>query len=199
MSVAIIGFGSLIWDPAGLSPNVKAPWQRGAGPVLPLEFSRISPKRRESLVVVIDPVHGRPCPTSYILSARSTLESAVADLATREHAPVNRIGFVCRRTRRSHGRFAAILAAIMNWTGDRDLDGAVWTDLEANFTSRTGLEFTVSNGLSYLKALDPNGLGEAKRYIDRAPEESDTPLRRALAAEPWWQALPRPWEEAAST
>jgi hypothetical protein len=38
MNIAIIGYGSLIWDLADLAAHVEGPWRRGAGPHLPVEF-----------------------------------------------------------------------------------------------------------------------------------------------------------------
>ncbi|MEM8597347.1 MAG: hypothetical protein AAGF76_12885, partial [Pseudomonadota bacterium] len=60
---AIIGWGSLLWDMDGLEPYVSGAWMLRAGPRLPLEFSRVSPKRLMGLAVCIDPVEGTPCPT----------------------------------------------------------------------------------------------------------------------------------------
>jgi len=67
---AIIGWGSLIWDLDDLGPHVRGAWAMGAGPRLPMEFTRVSPKRRRALVVCLDPRHGVPCATNAIASAR---------------------------------------------------------------------------------------------------------------------------------
>ncbi len=42
MKIAILGWGSLIWDRRDL--QIAGDWQQG-GPVLPIEFSRIYPTR----------------------------------------------------------------------------------------------------------------------------------------------------------
>ena len=46
-------------------------------------------------------------------------------------------------------------------------------------------------GADYLKRLRGESLDEAVRYISHAPETTDTPLRRALDRDPWWQAEKR--------
>ena len=51
---AIIGWGSLIWDLESLEPHVRGDWSMGAGPRLPMEFTRVSPKRKRALVVCLD-------------------------------------------------------------------------------------------------------------------------------------------------
>lgn len=48
MAIAILGWGSLIWCPGNL--RIRGPW-RHDGPVLPIEFARISADGRLTLVV----------------------------------------------------------------------------------------------------------------------------------------------------
>ena len=82
--IAILGFGSLIWDLDDLAPQVEGPWSMRAGPRLPIEFSLISAKRKMGLALCIDPEAGAPCATHAIRSRRDDLEVAAADLAARE-------------------------------------------------------------------------------------------------------------------
>jgi hypothetical protein len=187
---AVIGWGSLLWDLDDLAPKVRGPWAMGAGPRLPLEFSRISPKRKRSLVVVIDPDCGAPCPTHAIASLRGDLHAAAADLQARERAQrIEQIGAICVETgfrRSSHPAIAALMAEWCAATGAR---GAVWTDLPRNFEAETGTPFTIPAGLSYLRGLTGESAAEARRYIDGAPAATVTPLRTRLAAEPWWRRM----------
>ena len=44
-AIAIIGWGSLLWDLDNLTPFVQGDWAINAGPRLPLEFSLVSRKR----------------------------------------------------------------------------------------------------------------------------------------------------------
>ena len=85
-SVAIIGWGSLIWDLDDLAPKVAGVWALGAGPALPIEFARIPPKRLDALALCIDLDHGAPCRTAVIDSAKSSIAEAQIDLAERERA-----------------------------------------------------------------------------------------------------------------
>jgi hypothetical protein len=183
--VAIVGWGSLLWDPDGLP--VEGPWRRGEGPVLPLEFSRVSRKRAGALTLVIDPEAGAPCRTAVAASPRPTVEAARADLAARERAALPFIGAVCAR----RGVLAAARpetgATAAAWVAATGAAGAVWTDLPASFAEATGAPFSVAAALAHLRALAPAALAEARRYVGNAPAETDTPLRRALAADPWWR------------
>jgi len=184
---AILGWGSLIWDLDNLAPYVRGGWALGAGPALPMEFSRISPKRKMGLVVCLDAEHGVACATSAIESVQDGIGEAVADLARRERAPEGRIGAVCLATGHIQGSSAGVAAIVALWCRETGRAGAVWTDLPANFAEHRGTPFSIGRGLAYLRTLAGESLDEAVRYIENAPATTDTPLRRALAAEDWWQ------------
>lgn len=189
--IAVLGYGSLIWDLDCLAPHVEGGWAMKAGPALPMEFSRISAKRKHGLVVCLDPVDGVNCATHAIRSRRHEVEEAATDLAQRERAPLGRIGLVCLRSGATAGRLAPIRAAVAAWCRQTGWDGAVWTDLEPNFASEAGQPFSVARGLDYLRDLSGESRAEAVRYIACAPSQTDTPLRRALAGRDWWEEARR--------
>ena len=78
MNVAIIGWGSLVCDKRGL--KTRSPWY-GDGPVLPVEFARISEDSRVTLVIVLDQ---KKSPTCWALSAHTDLDIARNELGQRE-------------------------------------------------------------------------------------------------------------------
>jgi len=185
---AILGWGSLIWDLDDLAPKVAGGWALGAGPALAMEFSRISPKRKGALVVVLDPDHGAPCPTHAIASCRRDIGAAIADLAARERCMPERIGAVCRASGLARSARPGIAGQIADWCAAEGWQGAVWTDLPVNFAETTGTPFSVEAGLDYLAALGGDSRAEAVRYIAQAPAATDTRLRRALVDQAWWRA-----------
>ncbi|MEL6977526.1 MAG: hypothetical protein AAGM38_02460 [Pseudomonadota bacterium] len=194
--IAVLGWGSLIWDSDGFDAALEpgwtggaraAPsaeqaglWACGAGPVLPLEFSRISRKRPGALTLVIDPEAGAPCVTAVAISVRRAVDEAAADLARRERAPLSAIGCWAPGD-------AATRSAIADWARAHDCAGVVWTALSSSFAERAGAPFSIEAARRHLQALDDDALRAAALYIERAPRETDTPLRRALAADPWWR------------
>ncbi len=181
--IAVLAWGSLIWDLDDLAPKVEGPWMMRAGPSLPFEFSRISPKRKLGLVLCIDPLAGVPCPTHAILSRRSDIHEAAEDLRARERAPaVERIGAFCARSGFRRSRVPEAGEAVAAWAEATGAAGAVWTDLEPNFREHTGRAFSVAEGLAYLARLEGESRAEAVRYLRNAPAETDTPLRRAAAS-----------------
>ena len=79
MMHAILGWGSLLWDSSTYPLKLSSEWLAD-GPVLPIEFSRVSQSRGGALTLVIDPEHGAECRTSYAISSRRRLDDVVCDL-----------------------------------------------------------------------------------------------------------------------
>jgi hypothetical protein len=187
-SFAVIGWGSLIWDLDDLAPKVAGPWRMRAGPRLPLEFSRISAKRRMGLVACVDAEVGVPCPTHAIASTRASLAESREDLALRERCSSGRIGWALADGT-GECRVRGVPALVAAWCRANGWAGAVWTDLEPNFRETTGRAFSVPGGRDYLATLSGDSLREAFHYIRNAPATTRTPLRRALACDAWWRGL----------
>ena len=80
MKIAILGWGSLVWDPGSLS-QLCGLFEQG-GPTLRIEFSRVSEDGR--LTLVIDRNNGADVPTRVSISTRSILDDAVTDVWIRE-------------------------------------------------------------------------------------------------------------------
>jgi hypothetical protein len=78
MSIAVLGWGSLIWSGGNL--GIKTKW-RSDGPVLPIEFARVSQDNR--LTLVIQPGSADQ-PTYWALSQFSTVSQACENLRARE-------------------------------------------------------------------------------------------------------------------
>ncbi|MDH5422480.1 MAG: hypothetical protein OEY55_11810 [Acidimicrobiia bacterium] len=86
MRIAVLGWGSLVWDPHGrtgspLKVRPGSEWS-ATGPKLPVEFARIAENGRLTLIIV--PGYEIVSRTSWILSAESDLEKAALNLADRE-------------------------------------------------------------------------------------------------------------------
>jgi hypothetical protein len=113
---------------------------------------------------------------------------AISDLAKRERAPLKLIGAVHVHGLQT-GRMSTVCSTVSKWCKDNNWLGAVWTDLEPNFSSHTKQEFSVEAGKSYLRSLTGESLTEAHNYIENAPFQTRTPLRTALASDEWWQGL----------
>ena len=189
--IAVIGFGSLLWDLDNLAPKVSGKWKMYQGPVLPLEFSLVSRKRHLALALVIDYLDGAPCPTCVIDSIRSDISASVIDLAERERMEPSNIGFIDRSSGQSHSHRKETQQTLWHWIKNSDYDGAVWTDGERNFEDLTGKRFSLQTAQDHLWSLRGVSLEEARRYIREAPSRVETPLRKALDGSPWWHHDPQ--------
>ena len=180
--VALLGWGSLLWEGGSVFDSWHEPWQCD-GPPLRIEFSRVSSKSRGgALTLVIDPKNGVPARVAWCLSRRQTIGEAIEDLRKREQTAVRNIG-----------RFAVTgemgccdaesLDSIGAWARERTLDGVVWTDLRSNFARKTGESFSVGAAMRYLKSLKGESRTRAVEYFQRAPSFVQTPLRKAFNSE----------------
>jgi len=177
MKIAVLGWGSLIWNPGELT--YKGDWLK-CGPMLSIEFSRISNDGR--LTLVIDLKNGELVPTRYAESTRSNLIQAIDDLCIREGSPPRMIGFVDlvnnTRSNTQYPDHTNVFDNIADWCDQAEFDAAIWTALPANFQDKTGRAFSVDNAIAYLKGLQTVSQKTALDYINNAPSEVETPVRR---------------------
>ena len=191
MKIALIGWGSLIWDSRSMCEHIGK-WQTG-GPCLPIEFSRISkgrPPKGHRLTLVIDEKNEEKVPTCFTESRIFELNVAITALAYREGITKdvnikNGIGYV-ERNKKADTKFKQS-AVIQKWMENTDFDAAIWTALKSNFYEKRKKQFTVENATEYLKSLSDREEGDddAREYIEKAPPEICTPLRRHLHKTNW--------------
>ena len=179
MKIAIIGWGSLVWNPSDLPCREKADaWQKD-GPPLKIEFSRVSKDSR--LTLVIDPLHGLEVPTLYATSTRTRLEDAVADLRQREETVWRHIAYASANANSAHDR--AIREVVFRWLKSTDYEAAVWTAIPSNYQEQLGVEFSVEHATTYLTNLPKIVKARAFDYILKAPKQIETELRKYLRRE----------------
>jgi hypothetical protein len=182
MKIAILAWGSLIWDQRTL--RLDGNWQTG-GPILPIEFSRVSSDGR--LTLVIDPHHGVPVTTRFAPSAFTNLNDAISNLREREGTSSERIGFVnlLANTEREYSRqqHPAACESIKAWAQANDWQAVIWTALVSNFESDGRPPFSTPAAVAYVNSLTGKTQACALEYVNRAPVEVDTPVRRQLLAQ----------------
>jgi len=172
--IALLGWGSLLWEDSSEFDALHGNWQDD-GPILKIEFSRISVSRSGALTLVIDPQNGVSVRVAYCLSKRPKISEVIEDIRKREKTSVRNIGYFCT-TGQSRSRSRESLKSILDWTSDRDLNGVVWTDLPSNFEKMRGQPFTVANAIEYLHTLDEEARAKANEYFRKAPDFVRTPL-----------------------
>jgi hypothetical protein len=181
--IAILGWGSLLWEPGkDFEEWIELPWATD-GPEIKIEFSRISNKRSGALTLVIDP-KGTTTTVAWCSSKRSQVEDAIADLRCREGTTMANIGCICLDKLPPEPKSPE--KEIIAWAMKKKIDAVVWTALEGNFEKETGKPFTLAAAIAYIKALDPEGKARAAEYIWKAPDFVKTEVRFALQKEPWF-------------
>lgn len=182
MKSAVLAWGPLVRDPRDLQLAAEfAP----NGPLLPIEFCRVSDDGR--LTLVVDETFGAVCKTYSAPSAIQSLDGTIENLRLREGAPNARgIGFVEPASGREsdiamQGHPKAV-AAIAAWATSNGYDAAIWTALESNFDEpdKGGEPFSVTAAIRYLETLqsrDAAKFAQALAYVRNAPIEVETPVR----------------------
>ena len=184
MKIAVLAWGSLIWEPRSLQTATGfVPF----GPVLPIEFSRVSGGKR--LTLVIDEANGAPRRTYVAQSAHADIGTAKNNLKEREGmAHVNGVGFVDLTTNtassRARERHPVALETVRSWATATGHHAMIWTALASNFHDgeKVGKPFTVDAAMEYLDGLEKPDLAAALHYIWNAPPEVQTPVRAAVTA-----------------
>src|SRR5690606_17938939 len=129
MKIAILAWGSLVWQPKELKYDKSFGW-KSDGPILPIEFARISKDGRLTLVITSN---GTKVPTLYTLSDYKTIDEAVLDLALREGSGRKNIGWYDKSKNEFSPEKIACKDEIREWIKDRDFDAVIWTNLGENW------------------------------------------------------------------
>jgi hypothetical protein len=219
MTVAILGWGSLIWRDTtlegtlGKSDNddklqISSPWHED-GPSLPIEFARGSSGNRLTLVLVPD------VPLQKVLwsvSSFDKFEEARENLRRREGDTVNleAIHFLKAGIGEKLAPDSALAQTeqthVRRWMSSHpDIDAVIWTGLGPKNSDGTIRKWGSNKGwgpneaLSYLKdnidTTDVNPTpkqGGAREYVARTPPSIRTPLRTMIEEKlgDGWKPIP---------
>lgn len=170
MTIACLGWGSLIWDPRDLP--LAGDWKND-GPELPLEFARQSADGRMTLVVVH---HDEPVPTLWAPLAVSNLGAGIEALGMREGVTI--LGAIGRTPH--HDPADYISDQVAAWAKRKGLVGVVWTNLKPGFVGKRGQVPTLEEIRRYIDTMSPDARVRATKYVEAAPLQIRTPYRGAL-------------------
>ena len=195
MKITILGWGSLIWDPRNLQidTNQGSNGWLPNGPILPIEFARISRDSRLTLVIVPNEVN--KIQTLYAFSKFQNLDEAILDLAVREGCGRSKIGYYDKKMKKFSDnflikKFQDQRSEIEKWSNNKVIDAVIWTNLPSNFRDRLDLnEFTPMDAINYLNHLPPDVKVKAEEYIRKAPKIVDTPIRREIELKLKWMPI----------
>jgi len=158
--------------------KIRPQWHND-GPMLPIEFSRISTDDRVTLIIDQE---AQPIRTYWAAMTTNNIDEAVESLRMREVAEREEIPFLIKNGEPEDN----VRSAIHAWLSNKDIDAAVWTGLD--FSAKTDYK---RPGITYiLDHLHTRLRGPAKRraekYIRKAPKQTDTAYRRIIERELGW-------------
>ncbi|MCZ2101572.1 MAG: hypothetical protein LC107_08560 [Chitinophagales bacterium] len=186
MKIAILGWGSLIWDPRNLKFDKDIGWNE-KGPLLPIEFSRISKDGR--LTLVIDP-NAEEIQTLYAISSYESLDESILDLAVREGTGRKSIGCYDKTKDDFSPTSFEFRENIKSWIDTTECDAVIWTNLSEKWETKNdnGDDVTIkpNERISYLRSLVGHKSVLAEEYIRKAPRQINTPIRREIEGKLGW-------------
>jgi hypothetical protein len=190
MTIVILAWGSLIWDDKWPEfDKQRWDWLKD-GPILPLEFSRVSASRDKALTLVIDTVDGKDCTVMYAQSKRANPDDAIVDLRDREGTMMKHMGFYFAKDP-ARKCVPLVPPSIPVWASSKKIEVVIWAGMPSNFSEKNavkaGTKFSDEAAVAHLQNITPKGKAAAAEYVWRAPELVVTPLRSKLQAEPWFE------------
>ncbi|MEO5789254.1 hypothetical protein [Gelidibacter sp.] len=177
--IACIGWGSLIWRPERL--KIQNYWFED-GPILPIEFTRISSDNRVTLIIDEE---AKPIRTLWTLMTCDDLTEAKESLIKREG--VKKDSLIHSLTQNDNVT-DEIQEDIQNWLKEKKIDCAIWTGL--SYSDKTNKERpSIEKIISHLNEIEHNERKLAKEFIRKAPRQIDTEYRRQIEKEFGWNPL----------
>jgi len=189
--IAVVGFGSLIWKPGSGSGVLilSSKWHRD-GPLLRVEYSRVSSDRRLTLVIVPD---AQPQRTLWAYSGCDNAAEARENLRAREGKGVltEEIGLW---TAGSDHEIDEDAMAISGWAGEKGLEAVVWWRLPPKDRDGGRTVMSAEQALEYLSCLRGEDRRLAEEYVSKTPSQIDTEVRKAARERLGWSDHPLPIE-----
>lgn len=189
MKIAILGWGSLLWQPKDLQFDEKIGWS-GNGPFLPIEFARISKDGR--LTLVITP-NGTEVKTYFAISNYENIEEAVLNLSVREGSGRGQIGWY-DKSNNIFSKEVFFKNNILNWINNTGIDAVIWTNLGENWDVKNDNGKIIEtiepdSRIEYLKSLKGNKSALAEEYIRRTPTQIETHYRSLIEKKLGWKPI----------
>ena len=188
MKIAILGWGSLIRQPKDLKFDANIGWKQN-GPILPIEFARISKDGR--LTLVITP-NGTEVPTLHSVSSFDSLNLAVLNLKKREGTSEKYIGYYNKTKDEISPIDFSFKENIKNWIQTTDFDAVIWTNLPENWEIRNEKKVVIktidpNNRIEYLQNLKGSESALAEQYIRNTPKQIATTYRKQIIEILGWE------------
>ena len=184
---AILAWGSLTWEPKTLEFHKAFGWKND-GPVLPIEFARISKNGRLTLVIT---ENGTPITTYFtIANFHTTTDEAIQNLRKRESCNLVDIGFYITDSNTFYPENFLYKEEIKNWAKENKIKNVIWTNLPEKWQYKNENDETTfvnpDERIKYLKSLSGKKRKLAEEYIRKAPPQTKTKYRTLIEQELGW-------------
>lgn len=177
--IACIGWGSLIWRPERL--QIQNHWFED-GPILPIEFTRISNDNRVTLII---DTKAKPIRTLWTFMTCNNIDEAKKSLIEREGVKKDSLIHCVNQDDETSDE---IHTEIQNWLKKKSIDSAIWTGL--SYSRKTNKNRpSIERIISHLNEIEYNERQIAEEYIRKAPRQIDTEYRRLIEKEFGWKPI----------
>jgi len=176
--IACLGWGSLVWDPRDLP--IQRYWFED-GPLVPVEFARVSNNGRLTLVVTEGV---RLVRVLWAIMETDKLQEAKLELCRREKIPEQRTDLIGDWSKGEPNNTK--IRNIAEWANSKGISSVIWTDLPPKFNGANGNIPSEENVIDYLGSLNGKVKRDAGEYIKKAPKQIDTQYRKVIEEEYIW-------------
>ena len=182
MRIAVLGWGSLIWD----YTEITTRWKRTKLISFPLEFMRLSNGVR--LTLVIDE-RGEDNNLYYATSNYENLNKAIHSLRIREKTTIKNIGYLIYESEKYRSFIdlerektgVQIKHKLLTFMKIHKYDACIWTDLRSNLSTKEWLKLVSDNDFlmsktvfDYIRKAIENGIEtKLSAIIDENEEAED--------------------------
>ncbi len=173
--IAVLGWGSLIWDPRELP--IQGEWFKD-GPLVQVEFTRQSKDNRITLVLEKNAL---PVRSLWAIMNCTELADARTALQQRE-----RCKLIDARTWSKGQPLPNLIHALETWATSCGIDAVIWTGLPSKFNDEVGYAPTIEQVLEHLNSLPCAERDCAEGYVRNAPRQIDTAYRRKIETSFGW-------------
>lgn len=180
MKIALLGWGSLTWKDKEYPFIPLESWNTD-GPLLPIEFSRISQK--SEIVTLVINQNAKPVNVLWCIVG-SDLDVEILKLIEREGVSSSKsISHVTANDCTDN----SIKRIVQDWIKLKELDAAIWTGLGSRNSAGDYIIPGAEEIIEYLSTLSCDKVDEAKVYILKAPTQIDTEYRKAIVEHFGWR------------
>jgi hypothetical protein len=179
VTIACLGWGSLIWDPRELP--IQRRWFDD-GPFIKIEFTRQSNDDRITLVI-----EETAAPVRTLWAVMDAMELDVAKEALRQREGKPSREFIGHWNTGEASPEA--IPHLPEWAKAHGVASVIWTALPSRFKGEDKRTPAADEVLDHLRQLDGTKRDNAERYIRLAPRQIDTAYRRRIEATLGWTPL----------